>query len=238
MKRYVQTRLLQTGTLFLSERAFSTLGIGKKVSYRERLRIGVVDIKKDDAVDLFQSMVQSRRRPSIVDFGRLFGAVAKTRQDDLVLSLCKQMELHGIAHNIYSLSIVVNCFCRRRKLGFAFSVMGKMLKLGYEPDTVTFSTLVNGLCLEGGVSEAVALVDRMVETKVRPNLITLSTLINGLCLNSKVSEAVALIDRVVEHGCQPDVCTYGPVLNSICKSAGNNKFGFGLAKTHGSKGEA
>ncbi|KAF3570555.1 hypothetical protein F2Q69_00060764 [Brassica cretica] len=160
---------------------------------------------------------------------RLFGAVAKTRQYDLVLSLCKQMELHGIAHNIYSLSIVVNCFCRRRKLGFAFSVMGKMLKLGYEPNTVTFSTLVNGLCLEGRVSEAVALVDRMVETKVRPNLITLSTLVNGLCLNSIVPEAVALIYRMVEHGCQPDACTYGPVLNSICKS-GNTDLALDLLK--------
>ena len=48
--------------------------------------------------------------------------------------------------------------------------MGKMLKLGYEPGTVTFSTLINGLCLEGRVSEAVELVGRMVEMKVIPNL--------------------------------------------------------------------
>ena len=182
MKRFVQTRLLQTGTLFLSERASSTLSKGKKVSYKERLRSGVVDIKKEDAVELFQSMIVSRPLPTIIHFSRLFSALAKTRQYDLVLSLCKQMELQGgTVHNNYTLNIMINCFCRRRKLGFAFSAMAKMLKLGYEPSTVTFSTLVNGLCLEGRVSEAVALVDRMVETKVRPNLITLSTLVNGLC---------------------------------------------------------
>ncbi|KAF8104830.1 hypothetical protein N665_0166s0016 [Sinapis alba] len=171
------------------ERDFSCLSSSsnRKLSYRERLRSGIADIKKDDAVELFQSMIRSRPLPTIIDFGRLFSAVAKTKQYDLVLSLCKQMELQGIVHNIYSLSIVINCFCRCRKLGLSFSVLGKMLKLGYEPNTITFSTLVNGLCLEGRVSEAVGIVDRMVETKVRPNLITLNTLVNGLCVQEYVS---------------------------------------------------
>ncbi|CAH8388885.1 unnamed protein product [Eruca vesicaria subsp. sativa] len=205
MPRFVQTRFLQTCTMFLSEQACK----GKKVSYKERLRIGIVDNKKDDVVELFKSMLLSRPLPSIIHFSRLFSALAKTRQYELVLSLCQQMEFQGMKHNSYTVNIIINCFCRLRKLGFAFSIMGKGLKLGYEPNTITFSTLVNGLCLQ---------VDRMVEMEVRPNLVTLNTLVNGLCLNSKVSEAVALVDRMVENGCQPDQFTYGPILNRICKS--------------------
>nr|ABQ50549.1 hypothetical protein [Brassica rapa] len=150
----VQPRFSGTGTSIGSSS-------DRNFSYKEKLRSGLVDIKKDDAVALFQSMIQSRPLPTVVDFSRLFSGIARTKQYDLVLSLCKQMESNGIAHDNYSLNIMINCFCRRRKLGFAFSVFGKMLKLGYEPTTVTFSTLINGLCLEGRVSEAVELVDRI-----------------------------------------------------------------------------
>ncbi|XP_020869316.1 pentatricopeptide repeat-containing protein At1g12300, mitochondrial-like [Arabidopsis lyrata subsp. lyrata] len=163
-------------------------------------------------------MIGSLPLPSLVDFSKFFSAVAKTKQYGLVLDLCKQMELNGIAHNIYTLSIMINCFCRCRKLQFACSVMGKILKLGYEPNTITFSTLINGFCLEGRVPEALELVDRMVEMKHRPDLIMINTLVNGLCLKGKVYEAVVFIDRMVESGCQPDAVTYGPVLNVMCKS--------------------
>ena len=131
----VQPRFSGTGTSIGSSS-------DRNLSYREKLRSGLVDIKKDDAVDLFQSMIQSRPLPMVIDFNRLFGSVAKTKQHDLVLALCKQMEMQGIAYDLYTLNIMINCFCRRQKLGFAFSVMGKMLKLGYEPDAVTFSTLI------------------------------------------------------------------------------------------------
>ncbi|KAH0915251.1 LOW QUALITY PROTEIN: hypothetical protein HID58_029697 [Brassica napus] len=140
-------------------------------------------------------------------------AVAKTKQHSLVLSLSKQMEFNGIAFDLYTLNITMNCFCRLRKLGLAFSVLSKILKLGFTPSTIMFSTL----SLEGRVSEAVALVDRMVETKVRPDLITFTTLVNGLCLKGYVSEAMSLIDRMVEHGFRPDGVTYGTVLNRLCK---------------------
>ncbi|CAN6918641.1 unnamed protein product [Brassica oleracea var. botrytis] len=44
----------------------------------------------------------------------LFGLVAKTKQHDLVLHLGKQMELEGIAYDLYTLNITINCFCRLR----------------------------------------------------------------------------------------------------------------------------
>ncbi|CAH2038058.1 unnamed protein product [Thlaspi arvense] len=239
--KFVQHRFLETGTLgstlfyspyvFLSccERAFSGLSSDSNLSYKDRLRSGLVDIKADDAVELFQSMIWSRPVPTVIEFNRLFSGVAKTKQYDLVLGLCKQMELQGVACGLYTLNIIINCLCRRRKLGFAFSVVGKILKLGFEPSVITFSTLINGLCLEGRVAEAVELVDRMVEMELSPNLITLSTLINGLCLKGKVSEAMDLIDRMVENDYQPNEVTYGPVLHRMCKS-GKTSMALGLLR--------
>nr|VDD57740.1 unnamed protein product [Brassica oleracea] len=88
----VQPRFSETGTqriaLFRFSSVFSVLSDGR-VSYKERLRSGIVGIKKDDAVSLFQSMIMSRPLPTIIDFNRLFSEVARTKQYDLVLHLCK-----------------------------------------------------------------------------------------------------------------------------------------------------
>ncbi|CAN6902022.1 unnamed protein product [Brassica oleracea] len=138
---------------------------------------------------------------------RLFSAVAKTKQYELVLSLCKQMELQGIAHSIYTLSIVINCFCRRRKLGFAFSVLAKMLKLGYEPDTFTFSTLVNGK-----VPEAVALIDRIVEHGCQPNACTYGPVLNS------IFSALSLFNEMEAKGIEANVVTYNSLISSFCKA--------------------
>nr|VDD55960.1 unnamed protein product [Brassica oleracea] len=138
---------------------------------------------------------------------RLFSAVTKTKQYELVLSLCKQMELQGIAHSIYTLSIVINCFCRRRKLGFAFSVLAKMLKLGYEPDTFTFSTLVNGK-----VPEAVALIDRMVEHGCQPNACTYGPVLNS------IFSALSLFNEMEAKGIEANVVTYNSLISSFCKA--------------------
>ncbi|CAF2076421.1 BnaC01g43620D [Brassica napus] len=80
----VQPRFSETGTkriaLFLFSSAFSVLS-DSRVSYKERLLTsGIVGIKKDDAVSLFQSMIQSRPLPTIIDFNRLLSEVSRTKQ--------------------------------------------------------------------------------------------------------------------------------------------------------------
>ncbi|CAF2050912.1 BnaA09g46030D [Brassica napus] len=208
----VQPRFSGTGTSIGSSS-------DRNFSYKEKLRSGLVDIKKDDAVALFQSMIQSRPLPTVVDFSRLFSGIARTKQYDLVLSLCKQMESNGIAHDLYTLSIVINCFCRRRKLGFAFSVFGKMLKLGYEPTTVTFSTLINGLCLEGRVSEAVELVDRIDRMMSTRSIYLWSGFEqNVLCKDESLDDALSLFSEMETKGIKANVFTYTSLIGGFCNA--------------------
>ncbi|KAK8986493.1 hypothetical protein V6N11_010049 [Hibiscus sabdariffa] len=74
-----------------------------------------------------------------------------------------RLELLGVSHNVYSLSILINCFCQLGQVDFGYSVLGKMPKLGVEPSVVTFSTLINGLCKQSKIPQAVSLFGEMVE---------------------------------------------------------------------------
>uniref|UniRef100_A0A2P2MV87 Uncharacterized protein n=1 Tax=Rhizophora mucronata TaxID=61149 RepID=A0A2P2MV87_RHIMU len=47
-----------------------------------------------------------------------------------VVFLFKQLECLEVAHNVYALSILINCLCRLNKVKLGFSNFGKLLKLG------------------------------------------------------------------------------------------------------------
>ncbi|CAG7867074.1 unnamed protein product, partial [Brassica rapa] len=103
----------------------------RNFSYKEKLRSGLVDIKKDDAVALFQSMIQSRPLPTVVDFSRLF-------------------TLSSIASAVAGNS---------GRVSEAVELVDRMVEMKVVPNLIILNTLVNGLCLQDRVSEAVALID-------------------------------------------------------------------------------
>ncbi|KAG8646637.1 hypothetical protein MANES_09G018580v8 [Manihot esculenta] len=154
--------------------------------------------------------------------------------------MSKTIELLGISHNLYSLSILINCFCHLHLVDFGFSVFGKMLKFGLEPDVVTFATLINGLCIESKIDKAVEFFDDMVargyqpnvrtfnviaqntfnvmiQRGVEPGVITYTSLIDGLCISDQFKEALALLKEMVGRNISPDVFTFNILIDTLCK---------------------
>ena len=97
-----------------------------------------------DAIASFDLMLRSNPLPSTRDFTRLLSDLVKMKQYQTVISLSRRMELFGISHNIYSISVLINSFCRLNRVVFGYSLVGKIIKLGFEPDIITLTTLLTG----------------------------------------------------------------------------------------------
>ena len=135
----------------------------------------------DHALDLFDTMLHMHPLPSVVDFNHLLAAIPRMKHYTLPISLIKRMELFGISPNVYTLTVLINCFCHLNRVDFGFSVLATILKLGYIPHSVILTTLVKGLCLQGNIAGAVRLVEDMEKNGYQPNEITCGTILNGLC---------------------------------------------------------
>jgi len=79
-----------------------------------------------------------------VDFNQLLGAIAKMKRHSTVISLIKEMEMSGIAPNACTLRVLTNCFCHLSRVDFGFSILARILKLGFQLDLIILNTLVNG----------------------------------------------------------------------------------------------
>ena len=135
----------------------------------------------DHALDLFDTMLHMHPLPFIVDFNKLFAAIPRMKHYSLPISLIKRMESFGISPDVYTLTILINCFCHLIQVDFGFSVLATILKLGYHPNPVILTTLVKGLCLQGNIAGAVRLVEDMEKNVYQPNEFTCGTILNGLC---------------------------------------------------------
>uniref|UniRef100_A0A803KNV2 Pentatricopeptide repeat-containing protein n=1 Tax=Chenopodium quinoa TaxID=63459 RepID=A0A803KNV2_CHEQI len=120
--------------------------------------------------------------PSAMDFNHLFIAISKMRPQkhhSVVISLSRQLELSGFRPNKNSLGSLTNCYCHLGRVDFGFSLLGKRIKLGYEPDIVIFTTLINGLIDENcnNVDKAVKLLDKIVKLGIQPNVVTYGVIV-------------------------------------------------------------
>ncbi|KAK9942554.1 hypothetical protein M0R45_008212 [Rubus argutus] len=132
----------------------------------------------DDALKVFDEMLHRRPVPSVVRFNQLLGQLAKLKHYSLVINLFKQMGQFRIAHDNYTLNIIINCYCHLNQMGFSLSVLGQFFKLGLQPDVTTYNTVINSFVLKNKVAEAARLFCKMLEGgHCDPNVVTFGTLI-------------------------------------------------------------
>ncbi|XP_016747363.1 pentatricopeptide repeat-containing protein At1g62680, mitochondrial-like [Gossypium hirsutum] len=171
----------------------------------------------DDALTLFNEMIEQLPKRSIVEFTKLLVALVRMRRYATVVSLCSQMELLGVSHNDYSFNILINCFCQLGGIDSGFSVLVKMLKLDVKPDVVTSSTLIKGLCKRKDctflnylckkclLKDAHDLFFEMRKQGIKPNVITYTTLIDALYKKRVVSKAKDILGTMKKLGIEPNV---------------------------------
>ncbi|XLS94618.1 hypothetical protein HN51_070626 [Arachis hypogaea] len=90
-----------------------------------------------EAVDSFTRMLSMRRPPSIIQFTKILGSLAKTNHFPTAISLFQQLQARGIAPDLVTLNILINCCCAMSRMTLAFSAFAKIFRMGFQPDAVT-----------------------------------------------------------------------------------------------------
>uniref|UniRef100_A0A803KP89 Pentatricopeptide repeat-containing protein n=1 Tax=Chenopodium quinoa TaxID=63459 RepID=A0A803KP89_CHEQI len=149
---------------------------------REQCKLGFSDVKFP--LSLFNQMITLRPLPSVIDFNQLLSAIVKLkrlRPHSTIISLYRKLKLYGIRLDMNSIGILANCYCHLGRIDFGFSLLGKLLKLGYPIDCVIFSTFINGYIQCNKLPQAAHLLNKIVKLGFQPNIVNYSTVVKGLC---------------------------------------------------------
>ncbi|XP_054797531.1 pentatricopeptide repeat-containing protein At1g62680, mitochondrial-like [Prosopis cineraria] len=98
-----------------------------------------------------------------------------------------------------------------RRMTLSFFALGKILKVGCQPDTITLNTLLKGLCINNDVGKALDFHDDLIEKGFQLDRVSYGTLINKLCKTRKtrfITEARDLFHEMINLGMSLNAVTY------------------------------
>ncbi|CAI9111877.1 OLC1v1012208C3 [Oldenlandia corymbosa var. corymbosa] len=172
----------------------------------------------DDALAFFNHMVRMRPLPDVIDFNQLVTLVMKMKSFSVAILMYKSMCAEGIPIDVYTMSMVINCYCREGRVDLGFSVLGALFKVGLMPGVIIFNTILKGLFREHRVREAQELFSKIIYEKLcEPDQVTIGTVIDGLSKVGNTRKAIEVL-RAMENGdTKPNTIIYNAIIDALCK---------------------
>ncbi|XP_011081891.1 pentatricopeptide repeat-containing protein At5g11310, mitochondrial [Sesamum indicum] len=115
-------------------------------------------------------------------------------------------------------NILLNGWCRSRRLKHAKRLWVQMKKENVKPTVVTYGTIIEGLCRMRLPDMAMELLNEMKAEGVEPNAIVYNPIIDALGEAGRFEEALGMLERfsILELG--PTISTYNSLVKGFCKA--------------------
>ncbi|KAM1025833.1 hypothetical protein ACFX13_039579 [Malus domestica] len=160
----------------------------------------------EDAVKLYELMMDGPYKPSAQDCSMLLRSISGSDKPDLdmVFRVAKKFESAGNTLSKAVYDGIHRSLTGAGRFDQAEEVMKAMRNAGYEPDNITYSQLVFGLCKAKRLEEACNVLDEMEADGCVPDIKTWTILIQGHCAADEVDTALICFAKMMEKGCDAD----------------------------------
>ncbi|KAJ6895940.1 hypothetical protein NC651_022235 [Populus alba x Populus x berolinensis] len=124
----------------------------------------------------------------------------------------------AIELNVYTLDIMFNALCKKRRYARAKEILIEMLNIGPGPDTTTHNTLPVGSCRKDNSSEAEEIFGEMLCRGVVPDLVSFSSLIAVFSRSKYLDQASVYFGDMKKPGLVLENVIHAILINGFCKN--------------------
>ncbi|XP_042013549.1 pentatricopeptide repeat-containing protein At5g40400-like [Salvia splendens] len=154
--------------------------------------------------EVHREMLRIQIRPNACTVNIFAHILCNEGHMDKVNEFLERMEEEGFDLDIVTYNILVDGYCKNRRLKDAIYLYNIMCTRGMVPDLITYTTLINGLCKGGSVREAHRFFSLMVQRGLRPDAVTYNTLIYGYCKEGMMQDVRAVLFDMIRNKVSPD----------------------------------
>lgn len=213
----------------------SIIGIASRVLSRRRLSSllpfpssrNTNTTEDREVLSEFKNLMGRKPSPSINEVNKFLSNTIKASKDHNVHALVNVMEPGGFKPNLVTYNILMNFYGKVNLLKFftgklgridlCYSVLGKILTLGFEPSVFTTNTLLRCLCFNNRQKEALMIFDKIKSLGYEVDNFTFGILIDGFCRTNDSDSAILFLDQVERHFISLDEMMFNTILNCLCK---------------------
>lgn len=189
-------------------------------TYVKILRIFMKNKRLEDAVSLYEHMMDSPYEPAIHDCGLLLRQISlyDTPNLDLVSRVVSKYEAKGHTKFKIVYDGILRSLTKHGSFEKASEVIEKMKSEGFEPDNITYSQLVFGLCKFNRLDDACKVLDTLELSGCLPDVTTWTVLIEGYFSKGEVDSALSCLTNMVSKNCEPDGMLLDVTVKGLCKA--------------------
>jgi len=171
----------------------------------------------EDAVKLYELMMDSSYKPSVKDCNFLLKSISEGDKPnlDLVFRFSKKYESteHALSKAIYD--GIHRSLTNSGKLDEAENIVNRMRNAGHEPDNITYGQVIVGLCKMRRLEEACKVLEEMESCGCIPDNNTWTLLVQGHCAANEVDRALLCLHKMIAKGCNLDAAVLGVLTDSF-----------------------
>ncbi|KAJ0963761.1 hypothetical protein J5N97_028883 [Dioscorea zingiberensis] len=180
--------------------------------------------RPDEVLRLLDEMQQSNFDIDVPCYTTAINSLVVSERFEEAVAVFKDMVLSGLALDVASCTVLLKMYaCYLKQFDSAYQVLQWMVKLGCNPDVVTYSTLIAGLCHAGRVQEALGVLKLMLREQCCPNVHTYTPIVQAYCFKGKILKARRLVDSMRDFGCFPNTTTYNVLIEALCQNGSFNE---------------
>ncbi|KAG2278500.1 hypothetical protein Bca4012_041174 [Brassica carinata] len=139
-----------------------------------------------------------------------YGIAGRPERSSELLELMLEEDSVDVRPNVRTFNVLVQAWCKKKKVEEAWRVVEKMEECGVEADTVTYNTIATCYVQKGETERAEG---EVVEKMGRPNGRTCGIVVGGYCREGRVRDGLRFVRRMKEMGVEANLV----VFNSLIK---------------------
>lgn len=172
----------------------------------------------EDAVQALLKMKALGLNPTTSTYNTLikgYGIAGNPERSSELLDLMLKENNVDVRPNIRTFNVLVQAWCKKKKVEEAWEVVHKMEECGVWPDTVTYNTITTCYVQKGETKRAEReVVEKMVmKEKAKPNGRTCGIVVGGYCREGRVRDGLRFVRRMKEMRVEANLV----VFNSLIK---------------------
>ncbi|XP_019151649.1 PREDICTED: pentatricopeptide repeat-containing protein At3g62470, mitochondrial-like [Ipomoea nil] len=163
--------------------------------------------ERKKAVGIFELMKKYKFEYGVETINCLLDALGRAKLGKEAQVLFEKLE-HRFTPNLQTYTVLINGWCKVKKLMEAGKLWNEMIDKGFKPDLVAHNIMLEGLLRCHKSSDAIKLFEVMKAKGPSPNARSHTILIRYLCKQRKMDEAIEYFEEMLGTGCEPDVAVY------------------------------
>ncbi|XP_066350139.1 LOW QUALITY PROTEIN: pentatricopeptide repeat-containing protein At2g06000-like [Miscanthus floridulus] len=173
--------------------------------------------RMEDALSVYNDMLESGTRPNTVTYNVLINGYGKASDMESAVSMYRQLILRRCPPDVVTFSSLIDGYCRCGQLDDAMRIWKEMGQHHIQPNVYTFSIIIHSLCKQNRSAEALGFLRELnMRADIAPQTFIYNPVIDILCKGGKVDEANLIVTDMEEKGCHPDKYTYTILIIGHC----------------------